>query len=55
MNRIILIAILVCFVQIAFSQNVTFNGYVKDSETGESLIGATLFETKIKKGNLLIF
>ena len=33
---------------LSFSQNVTVSGYLKDAETGESLIGATVYSTKTK-------
>ena len=31
-------------------QNKTFNGYVRDAETGENLIGATIYDMVSKKG-----
>ncbi|MCW3076340.1 MAG: TonB-dependent receptor plug [Bacteroidetes bacterium] len=37
-------------VGISFSQNITISGYIKDAETGESLIGATVYSTKTKTG-----
>lgn len=33
---------------LSFSQNVTVSGYLKDAETGETLIGATVYSTKTK-------
>ena len=32
------------------AQNVTISGYIKDGDTGESLIGATIYSTKTKTG-----
>lgn len=34
-----------------YAQKITISGYVKDSDTKESLIGATVFEAKLKKGS----
>jgi outer membrane receptor for ferrienterochelin and colicin len=33
-----------------FSQNITVSGYIEDENTGEKLIGATIYELKSKKG-----
>ncbi|CAG0957264.1 Ferrienterobactin receptor [Flavobacteriales bacterium] len=33
-----------------FSQQVTISGYIEDEQTGEKLIGASIFELKSKKG-----
>ncbi len=35
---------------LSFSQNITVSGYLKDAETGETLIGATVYSTKTKTG-----
>ena len=34
----------------AHAQNVTISGYIKDAETGETLIGAIVYATKTKTG-----
>jgi hypothetical protein len=43
-----LLPVLICGVLQA--QNVTISGYVEDSETGEKLIGASIYDTKTMKG-----
>jgi len=35
---------------IASAQNYTLNGYVKDAESGENLIGATVIDLNTQKG-----
>lgn len=37
---------------IAFSQKHTLSGYIRDSDTGESLIGATVYDLKSKVGTV---
>lgn len=48
--RYILFILLFSFLGQSFSQNVTISGYMRDAETGEALIGATVFATKYKTG-----
>lgn len=43
--------ILLLFSIQAFSQKVTVSGYIKDADTKEALIGATIYETKLRKGS----
>ena len=39
--------------KVLFSQNnFTLNGYVNDSETGEVLIGATVYVNELKSGTV---
>jgi CarboxypepD_reg-like domain/TonB-dependent Receptor Plug Domain len=45
-----LITLCLCLPILVFSQNITLSGYVRDAKTGESLIGATLFEATQKVG-----
>ncbi len=35
---------------LSYSQNITISGYIKDSGSKEALIGATIYETVLKKG-----
>ena len=46
-NSVILIVFLLKFT-LSFGQNVTISGFIKDSETGESLIGAVVYCTSTK-------
>ena len=51
MSRLLLILILTGFCSFIFSQEKhTISGYVKDAETGEALIGATVFLKEENKG-----
>ncbi len=51
MSRLLLILILSGFCSFVFSQEKhTISGYVKDAETGEALIGATVFLKEENKG-----
>lgn len=43
-------ALLISIVDQAFAQKVTISGYVKDSATKESLIGANVYEVHLQKG-----
>ncbi|MBT6745256.1 MAG: TonB-dependent receptor [Flavobacteriales bacterium] len=45
-----LIGAFVLLINFAFSQKVTINGYIEDSESGEKLIGATVFDAKTLLG-----
>ena len=49
-NKIILFIIILCCIQNALAQKITISGYVKDSKTGESLIGVTVYNTNSKGG-----
>ncbi|MBA3665883.1 MAG: TonB-dependent receptor [Bacteroidetes bacterium] len=39
-----------CCSYFSFCQNITISGYIKDAETGESLIGAGIYSTRTKTG-----
>ena len=45
------IAVIFLFPTAVFSQNATISGYIKDADSKEALIGATIYETKLKKGS----
>ena len=48
-----LLFILIFFVNVSFSQErFTLNGYITDSESGESLIGATVYINQISSGTI---
>ena len=45
-----LVLLLICF-NVAFAQQKhTISGHIKDAETGEELIGATIFINELKTG-----
>ncbi len=44
------VSILMLSTLFGLAQKITINGYVEDGETGEKLIGATLFDTKSLQG-----
>jgi len=46
--RLVIVLFSITFSTSFFAQNVMLNGYVKDSNTGEKLIGATIYETESK-------
>ena len=46
----ILILILCCFSFISFGQKATISGYIEDANSGEKLIGASIFDSKSLKG-----
>ena len=48
--KILFVLILVCTVLVAKAQKITISGYIKDAASGESLIGANIFNTNQKKG-----
>ncbi|MEQ8412976.1 MAG: TonB-dependent receptor [Imperialibacter sp.] len=48
--RYLLLFSLFCVTSIAFAQSNTISGYVRDRETGESLIGANVFDKSTLKG-----
>jgi hypothetical protein len=50
MKKIFLSITFLLITIITFSQNITVSGYIKDAETGEALIGATVYATKTKTG-----
>lgn len=52
MKNILLIFFFLAFTQVLFSQTFTISGTVKESESGEPIIGAKIFDTKSKKGTL---
>ena len=45
MKKVLLIVLSAIVSSLVYSQRVTINGYVADSESGERLIGATLLDT----------
>ena len=47
-NLILLICIFL--VQASIAQTYTISGYVEDGETGEKLLGATIYDSKSGKG-----
>ncbi len=49
-KNLILVIIIISFSLFANSQNYTISGYVSDNETGEYLIGANIYATKLQKG-----
>src|SRR5688572_5884132 len=51
MIRNLLFSVFVLSVTVAFSQDkVTLNGYVKDADNGEELIGVTVYIPELKAG-----
>ncbi|MEQ8809243.1 MAG: TonB-dependent receptor, partial [Imperialibacter sp.] len=48
--RYLLLFSFLCVTSIAFAQSNTISGYVRDRETGESLIGANVFDKSTLKG-----
>ncbi|PLW94472.1 MAG: TonB-dependent receptor [Marinilabiliales bacterium] len=50
MQKLVLLFILLAFSQLALGQKYTISGYVKDSESGESLIGATVYDKATFQG-----
>lgn len=50
MNRYLFLAFLVLLSTDLFSQNITISGYMSDKQTGERLIGATVYNKTILKG-----
>lgn len=46
MNRIILVILILLQSSISFSQKATIKGTIRDKETGEALIGASVIDTK---------
>ncbi len=49
MRAAFLISTLFVYISL-FSQNTTISGYVKDASSGEALIGATIYSTKMDRG-----
>lgn len=49
-NKTILFVLLLCCIQTIKAQKITISGYVKDSQTGESLIGVMVYNTNSKSG-----
>jgi len=47
-NHFIIVLIAITFSNLIFAQNIILSGYVKDSDTGENLIGATIYEKESK-------
>ncbi len=47
-KSLIVLFILSIFSLLSYSQKITISGYIKDAETGESLIGASIYATKSK-------
>ena len=50
MNYKLLLQAILLLPLASIAQNITISGYLKDAETGESLIGATVYSTKTKTG-----
>ena len=48
--KILFVLILACTGFTVSAQKITISGYVKDADTGESLIGATIYNTNHKVG-----
>jgi len=48
--KILITLIFVCLIITTKAQKITISGYVKDASTGESLIGATIYNTNHKTG-----
>jgi hypothetical protein len=48
--KILLISLLTLISCFAFGQNITLSGHVKDKQSGESIIGATVFISNTKTG-----
>ena len=49
-SKIITLIVFLCCIQNGIAQKITISGYVKDSKTGESLIGVTVYNTNSKGG-----
>jgi hypothetical protein len=49
-NKTFLFILLLCCFQNAKAQKITVSGYVKDSQTGESLFGVMVYDTNSKSG-----
>jgi hypothetical protein len=52
MKRVKVILIIALLPLLSFSQNFTISGYLRDAQTGEALIGATIYITKLKTGTV---
>lgn len=52
MKSILIILLSLFLIEISVGQRVTFSGYVSDSETGEHLIGAHIYEKTTGKGTI---
>lgn len=50
MKKIVTIVVLMWLAMGSFAQRVTINGYVSDAESGERLIGATVYDTVSHRG-----
>ncbi len=52
-NKLISLALLLIYFNVAFAQQKhTISGYIKDAETGEELIGVTIFIKELKTGGI---
>lgn len=49
-NKTILFVFLLCCIQTIKAQKITISGYIKDSQTGESLTGVMVYNTNSKSG-----
>jgi hypothetical protein len=52
MKQFILNILFLCLIGKVFSEPVTINGYIKDSDTGEGLIGATCYVPEMQNGTV---
>ncbi len=51
MRKIIFISILsLCIIKTSFAQKITFNGYIKEKNTQEHIVGASIFIPNLKVG-----
>ena len=50
MIRNLLLSVFVLSIPLPFQDKVTLNGYVKDSDNGEELIGVTVYIPELKAG-----
>ena len=52
MKKISIVLLFLSYLQFSFAQNFTISGTVKESKTGEPIIGAKIYDLKSKKGTL---
>jgi hypothetical protein len=51
LSALLIVLALLSFSTQAFGQKITISGYIKDADTKEALIGATIYEAKLRKGS----
>ena len=52
MKKILTLLITISLSTLLFSQKSTLSGYIRDAETGEEMIGASIFIKELKTGGV---